>query len=342
MTNVSLIKELTTELESRWKQLWDASSSAHPFNSPQWFKACVQAFDIRDFNLFVCIGEREELHGVLPLVRMKKFGVNVLGSPGKKYLDKSTILARDKATTKSIMTETLQRDNLYLSELDNGSLDTVSELHALYEVASMNPFIALDGDPLRNLANRQRNYLQNMICRHEEKLEFQFNRRPDHNQLKTMFEMEVMSHKKKLGRDIFSNQEARNLFQSISALAPEHCSVSFLYFDGEPVAHIFGLIYKKTFLAYHMAYLEKFRKMIPGKILLYYLLNALKEAHFETFDFSRGSSILKNQFTKTSLLQYNVFISASASIRWYWRIILLFNKLEVKFKRLIKSVFFTK
>jgi hypothetical protein len=85
-----------------------------------------------------------------------------------------------------------------------------------------------------------------------------------------------------------------------------------------------------------MAYLEDYRKLVPGKVLLYFLLPELVERGFTLFDFSRGDSLLKRQFTQQKKIQYDIFISKKVIVNCYISCIFFINSVWLFAKKYIK------
>lgn len=343
MGKVQLVKSLDYDIKSKWNDLWLKSDYSHFFNSLEWFKICIKTFSITDFYLFLYISGAGDLKGLLPLVKSQKFGIKVLISPGERYLDKSTLLIAkpEKVIISELIKAASKYGNLYLPELPEAlMLDEFKGL--LTETSSINPYINLLLDPLVHISNKQRNSIINKIETNKNNLKFNFNMRPNRELMKTIFKLESKSFKKKKGHHIFNNKEAIDLFRNIVDYSPSNSSVNLLYFKNKPIAHMFGLIVGEGFMAYHMAYLEKYRKLVPGKILLFFLLPLLQKTNFKVFDFSRGESVLKSQFTSDYAVQYDLYYTINKIVKLYWITILLIKKLRVKLKLYLKVKFFRK
>ena len=81
MREISQRHSIDETFIKKWRKLWHESRTAHIFNTPEWFIASCEVYDIKHFTI-VTIIENDELLLVLPLVRKKIFGISVLASSG--------------------------------------------------------------------------------------------------------------------------------------------------------------------------------------------------------------------------------------------------------------------
>ena len=335
---IEVIKELNNNFVGKWHEVWENQQNIHFFNSPEWFISCLKTFNIKNYSIFV--GYRnEQIKIIWPVVKMRKFGINVLGSPGGKYLDKSSLLFvdNDLEIIEALVEKILKNANIYLVEINKEIKNNIVDLGItrLIWQASINPYISLDLEPFRFIKNKQRNEIRNKIKKHQNSFSFKLYVDNLDRYLETIFEIEKKSFKRKKGKHIFNKKIAKNLFSNIIS-KQGNVSISLLYFNNKPIAHMFGLICKKRFLGYHMAYLEGYRKLIPGKVLLYFLLLELVKRRFTLFDFSRGDSILKKQFTQQKKIQYDIFISKKVIVNFYISCIFFVNGIWLFAKKYIK------
>ena len=72
-------------------------------------------------DCFIFVGYRDgQIKIIWPAVKVKKFGVNFLGSPGGKYLDKNSLLFIDNdiEIIGALINKILENVNIYLAEID--------------------------------------------------------------------------------------------------------------------------------------------------------------------------------------------------------------------------------
>ena len=259
-------------------------------------------------------------------------------SPGQKYLDKNTLLlaSNNLNVLKGLINKVLENNNLYMAEIDKNTKKHIEKFNItnLIKPASVNPFIVLKPDPLRFLKSKQKNELLNKIKKND--ISIKLYRRNLEKYLKLIFQIEQKSYKRKKNRHIFNRSVARKLFRNIIDKYSDTL-VYFLYFNGKPIAHMMGFCYEKNFLEYHMAFLENFKKFTPGKILILLLLLDLQKKRFLLFDFSRGDSLLKQQFTQERKIQYDVYITKNRMADLYIFLLLTLEEYSLLCKLIIKK-----
>lgn len=333
MTSIhtKVYKNLDKIFISQWENMWEKSPHGHFFNSPKWFQICVETFNIKTFRIFATY-QHGELKAVLPLVKSKKFGISVFTSPGGRFLEKSNLLMSEKNTflINSLFTEIEKHGNLFLSEINTKLANHLEKIKpkSLISTISINPFIDLTEDPCRYLVKKQKNRILNRMKRFKPRLKHGHytNNLSDH--LKTIFEVEQKSTKSKNGKDLFSNTEARNLYQNILSIAPENVLIDILYYQEKPVVTMFGIIWKDKYLGFHTSYVAEFKNLLPGKILLHKMIYKLYRGGFKWFDFSRGHNALKKEFTPNFELQYDVYASSNILVRFWWQEINRLRKIK--------------
>lgn len=102
-----------------------------------------------------------------------------------------------------------------------------------------------------------------------------------------------------------------------------------LKYKEEYVTYGLGLVYKGTYLAYQTAFDKRFSRLSPGKVLLHYLLIDLKRKNYKKFDFARGYSLLKKEFTKKKSFQYDVYVVKNQAIYIYLKLINIMRRLHI-------------
>lgn len=314
-----------------WQILWNDSDCGHFFNSPKWFQICLETFKPKQYFIFATY-QNGELKAVLPLTKSKKFGITVLCSLGGKHLEKSSIfIADDNAQILSSMISKIEKKgNLFLSEVGEELAVGIEKIkpNVLNSTISINPYIGLYADPRRYLSKKQARQFNNLFNKYDSRLKHGHYKKNLKRYLNTVFNVELKSTKKLKGKDIFSDEIARKLYKNIIKIAPEHVIVDVLYFGNTPVVTMFGLNYKNKYLAFHTSYRLDYRKLNPGKILLYKMINKLHKEKFNFFDFSRGGHMLKREFTPNFKLQYDVYHSTKVFVRYWWGFINMLRRIK--------------
>jgi CelD/BcsL family acetyltransferase involved in cellulose biosynthesis len=323
MTSIKtkVYKKLSKDFFAEWEKIWENSPHGHFFNSPKWFLTCKKTFKIKSFLIFA-VYHQGELKAVLPLKKARRFGIPVYASCGGRYLEKSTLLMAEKnlSLLAGLFSEIEKYGNIFLSEADAVLAQNVGKIkpQSLISTISINPYIDLSDNPCRYLVKKQKGRILNRMKRFSPRLTHGHYSGNFHKHLKTVFEVEEKSAKRRSGRDLFSDSTAQKLFSNLIKDAPEHILIDILYYQGKPVVTMFGLTHKGKYLGFHTSYLEEFRNLLPGKILLHKMIYKLYRDGFKWFDFSRGHNALKKEFTPCFQLQYDVYYSKNAFTRFWW------------------------
>lgn len=329
--DIQIIRILDSEFIRKWSNLVNLSEHAHFFNTPQWFISCLDTYDINEYYIFTAYQE-DELVGVLPLIKERKFAAEVFASPGKRYLEKSSILVKSSSTyiLNKLISEVLKYGNIYLTEVSEEIAESLSinKKNGLLTLSSINPYIRLNENPLGTLADKQIKRINGKINNNFDNLKFCHLRNNLGIRLQSIFELEDKSSKKMAGKESFSNPAVRRLFTCLINYAKEFVVIDFVYFKNLPIVSSFGFVFKNRYLAYHTSFDNNFRSFIPGKLITYNMLTKLREEGVSLFDLGRGHNEFKNDFTKYYVFQYDFYYSKNPLIRLWWESINLARRLN--------------
>lgn len=348
---VKVLKTLDENFLREWEKLWSESLDSHFYNHPRWFLCCLEALGIENFLVFVFEKEKEMV-AIFPLVWDAKFGVRVLCSPGENNLDRSTLITKSfyPSLIREVFSQASKYGNLYFAEVSQKIIETLPEGNSIKIRASISPFLFLERDPLRFLSKKERNQIVNRYKRNKNHLVFKHHTENIDVHLQEVREVDSESSKKLKGLKTFSDSEKKKLL--IKVLAKRFLgsvSVDILYFNKKPIVYNVGYVSKRVFYLNDTGFIKEYSSLSPGKILLYLLLVTLKKEGFEVFDFTRGDSILKREFTRDKLTQYDFYYSESFLIKIWWKVAIFgvsFLKgnpyLYQTFCTLRKNIFFLK
>ncbi|MFC1625679.1 GNAT family N-acetyltransferase, partial [Patescibacteria group bacterium] len=141
--------------------------------------------------------------------------------------------------------------------------------------------------------------------------------------------------------------EFKKLCRNVIKYCTDIIRLDFIYYDSQPIVYSYGSVYQNCFLGIQTSYIQKYRKLGPGKMIIYLILNDLISKNINIFDFSTGHNAYKAQFTSTIKLQYNAYLSKSFVVNYYWRIvntarrlrqIFFHNKYDMDHKFLFKKI----
>lgn len=319
MYNIVTYHTVDENLLKRWHALWNASKEGHFFNSPEWFLVTCDVYNISQFTI-ITIEEDDELVLVLPLVTKKVFGISVLSSPGGKFVNKSSLLVKtlNKELINMLSTYLLTKGNFYLQELSSEIADAFcsGNRHLIKKAASINPYLPISPDPFMYLSSKNKSQIRGILRKNEKEITFK-SFTGDMDALETVFELDNRSSKKQQGKATFVTEQDKQFFRELLRKMPDNFVVDIVYHDNTAVVYGVGFIYKNIYHACNTAFDAHYRFLRPGKLLAHFRLKRLQEDKFDLIDFGRGNSMLKQELTKLSTIQYDVFY-ISSFVRKHW------------------------
>ncbi len=320
--SITIHTSLDEELLHEWQQLWNESHFATFHNSPTWFMACKQGLHLKDY-FFLVVKTDGRLEAIFPLIVERRFGISAICCPGERFVDKSTLLLKDndpKLIT-AIINHLTGMSNLYLEEFSKEMAELIlrNNKQVRKQEASINPYLPLESNPLRFMTNKMRNKIQNKIKRYQKSLTFQ-NYLGNSLGLEKAFEIDARSTKRQKGTSDLAGKEQKEFIHALLSVAGKNLTVDILSYEGVPVVYAIGLTYKKTYHAFQTAFDGNYAFLSPGKMLSFYIYDHLREKGYELFDYSRGVTVLKKEFTPLFAVQYDILFSKNMLVFYWWRL----------------------
>lgn len=336
-----IIHELGEKHENEWRALWERSKERHFFNSPNFFKACREAFHIKSYAIIFCYCNGA-LCGVLPLTKSRVFGVTAFMFPGNagNYTDKSPLLVEEysKNIINEILLSALKLGNLYLAELVESfkSLVKSEDFRFFIIPVSQSPIIFLSDktDVFKYMSSGQRRTLNRRLKRQKESISFRIE---GAEALEKVIFVEQGSYRPRYNVAFFNNENSTRFLLTIAKFFPNGLNIGVLYLENKPSATILGFTNEKTFYAYHMAFLEQYHRIGPGKMALYLMLEHLKKEGFANVDLLRGNSEIKRQFSNEVKIQYDAYLSKNRLVMIWWKLNFRIWKKLKQIKALIRK-----
>lgn len=124
--------------------------------------------------------------------------------------------------------------------------------------------------------------------------------------LPDVFRIEARSWKEAAGTSFLSDKGAGPFYEGLAYRAAERgwLRLYLLYVDGNPVAHLYGIVYKNEYLALKTSYDESAKSLSPGAALMAYALRDAFAQGYDAFDFlgveSRWKAELANETRRWS------------------------------------------
>ena len=321
---IKIYNKLDKKVLRKWKNLWNKSKYSHIFNSPAWFTAYCTAYDISDYKIVV-LSVNGEVKAILPLVKLRKYGIKVYTNPASFFSDKACILLdkKDAQHTRLILKKASTCGNVCLPEIEESLVKNLKlSSGIMFRPSSVNLTIPLNPDPLANLSNKQKNKIKNKYKRLASVLTFKEHKKADESILQKVFSINERSYKKlvKGYKDPFANDKDKLFFKLLNEKAPNNVVINFMCYKDTPIFYEIGFITQKVYYASQTAYLSEARSFMPGKLYLYWWLKKLQKNGLEIFDFGRGENVLKNEFANKSSEHIDLYFSNSYLTRLWWKV----------------------
>ncbi len=329
--DVKFVNKISPKVKREWNDLWKQSSQQNYFNSVHWMEANLLTFPNKNYLIFLFYNNKELL-AVVPTVKTRKFGVNVLSVPSPKYCEKSTILIKknDKLLLDQIFKQ-LSSYNLYITETAEWFAKCIKSSHpdSLIVVSSVNPFISLNQPLFAEVSNKQKNKIKNIFQKNKQNLRHEVEYGLQ-TKLEEIYKIDIKSTKAEKEYNIFSDKNFFRLFKNMINISPEFFVADIIYYKDKPIIYAISLIYKSTFHGYFTGYFGKYKKLNPGKLLVFFLLKRLQKEKYQIFDFGRGLNDFKQVFTSKFVLQYDIYLSNNPLVNQWFRWINFFRLCKIK------------
>ncbi|KKQ50791.1 MAG: hypothetical protein US67_C0001G0024 [Candidatus Woesebacteria bacterium GW2011_GWD1_38_10] len=309
--NIETKQTLDEKLKSDWIALWNRSDNANISNSPDWFEICNKTYKYKNIN-FVCAYCGKDLVGILPLRKEKFLFFEHYTTMGGRYTDKLELLTARNSTNllnKIILYAKKQFDNISLPESDfETAMYLANVWNAKYSCSSVTPYIPATDNYLEFLSRKHKKAMDHILKSHGDKLKFKIIGEKHLDYLDQIVRLERKSTKstKRIGTIKCAN-DIRFLRNIISKFNKNICLV-LLFYNGRLAAFRIGAGVKGVYYTFMTAYREFAREVIPGRLLLYYVLrNRLREG-ISKVDMLRGDNQIKRDYTPFMEYRFNVYL----------------------------------
>lgn len=341
---IEIHKSLSSKLMTDWEKIWLSSANAHIFNSPYWYKSCLQANPYSEMLILVCRSSsaNREIYGVLPLILGRKFGSNVYMSPGRKYLDKSTLfITEDKENVLTEIIYTLKTcGNFYLTEVNVEVMSTLKKMHMEvgFDQSSISRILPFETNPYRFYRRHNLKRLRISLTQYGKNLSVKKCVNNISGIVKILSEIENKSSKLSSHKAIFADSYFLKLLECIDNNYPDAIQTYILYYDNKPVCFKFGFKIARTFHSCNTAFDESFRWLRPGKLITLKIIDELVKDGIHTLDFSRGDNAFKSDFTDLTYNQYSIYYLKNSLSMFLWNLVYRVKRITLKQDRIIEEI----
>jgi CelD/BcsL family acetyltransferase involved in cellulose biosynthesis len=322
-----------------WEVLAERAPHAELFETPLWLSAWLDAY-WRDRPLaFLFAFSDERLVGLAPLLddREGLLGCpDCLVTPVNPHARRCSLLAEGDpgpvvAAVMSHLERTRRGARLRLRCCDGAApvVAAIQEHHPLSLIRPKEacPLIRLEGDWEGYLASRPR-HLRHELARKRKRLETEKDAKwislGDPAEVEAgmaeVLRIESTSWKHAEGTSIASEAGAAGFYSTLarSAAARGRLRLELLYLDGEPAAHILGIVFRGTYYALKTSYDEAYRQLSPGIVLFQHAIRRAFEERLAVFDFLGADARWKTELANAERAHVDACAFSPSAWRCRW------------------------
>ena len=319
---IEVKNEIEKQFAKQWKQLWQSAENANLYNSYEWFLTCLETDAVKEYEIHAFYKD-DKLIALLPLQQYKIFGVKVWGTLDKDHLlDTGFLIEKyDTSLIKFFFDNIFTKRNIYLQRVDTQATEMLHKKfpELFISLMSVNPIIKLTNDTFENASSSMKYQMRKLIRKNEKEIEFKMYNTNLEKHLEEIFVLQKKSSKNARSMDVFENEGNKKYYRSLTKNCKEFIRISFLYFNNLPIAYEYGCSYKKHYAGDQISFLQEYKKLSPGKLIVYLLLNYLKEKDVNELDMGGGISSYKMSFTNDYRVLYNIYYSQNKLTMFWWK-----------------------
>ncbi|HBI16754.1 MAG: hypothetical protein UR60_C0017G0005 [Candidatus Moranbacteria bacterium GW2011_GWF2_34_56] len=324
-------------LIKEWRDLWVELKSKCIFNSPGWFVAANKAFAYDQIRIITLRDKNSgELLGVLPLVKVRLYGIDSYTLPGIDFVDHYSLLIKrsDDLIIQQLIKSTL---SMYFVYIPGVLAETAKFLNSKNNSSSFilddNPYIKMR-DEFGVILDRRKK------SRHikRAKRDFGLIDLIIDNDKNTALENAIMiengSSKSKKGKNIFDDKKNQAFFKELIAEINDNLFIASLLFSDKPVAYNIGFVCNGVYACSQKAHIEEYNKYRPGEVMFLKFLEMIIKNHPSEVDIGRGVDSFKMGYANAIRKLYGVVLSPSSLKRFYF---IFVHRLREKTYKLLNS-----
>ena len=306
-------------IKSEWNNLVLADREATIFDSWEWLYSFWKIYGKEYFKPFIILVEKAgQIIGAaafrLDKLRLKFLDVNILNFLAQGIVSDYNNILSLKECKVSIVENIVNYiknkefwDVAVLSDIPDSVLvnkkliddlglkvqSSKSQVYYINLPKNWDSYYYSLGKKLKKNIRRCRNLLNR-----KGKLEYYFTNTPTVSEFRTFAKLHQM-RMHSLGRPgVFADSQVYKFHEQLINLKTKWVNLQFLLFNGEPIAGIYGFIFKKRFYCYLAGLDPKYSRYSVGTFLLSESIKYCINNNLEEYDFLRGVEKYKYRWTK--------------------------------------------
>ena len=325
-TEIKIYKDINSELKNIWSD-FEKRSYNHCFQSFSWLDYLISFHKKNDIYFLlqiILIKKNNKIVAIFPFWIINQFGLKVLRWIGNDYSDyNGPIISKDFYYNKN---DFLDDFNLIKKKLD--TFDVIYFERQSSNILKLeNPFFFY----LRNLNITKTYFIElnnKSYNRKFIKKDFSFFHSDNilyyKKYINIILDLKILKFNKKITLKK-NNIYQKSFYNGLSNIESDSLKIflSLLKFENQELSYNFGIMYKNYFYYLIPAYRNFLKKISPGKILLYKILDWCFVNNINVLDFGQGEETYKKRFTdKYNYIGYYNYINTYKGYLFFIIIIL--------------------
>lgn len=317
---IIVYKKFDEKLYMDWLYLWKRSTFANYANSPQWFKASLETFNYTKYTL-ITIYEQDMLVGIVPLVKVKVYGISLYTAAPLTYIYGVPFLAdlHNQQLLTLLLNKITSLGPVFLANIPEFFVEKLQKKERNIRIVkqAINYYLPLVLDDTGDVQVKNKKKFLHKIKRTAEKFTFKSFDGNSSKGIQTVFSIDSQSRKHSRGYNAFSTKDAKKFYELLAKYFKSHVRINILYFNEMPIAYEIGFAVGQTYYGNQIAFVDEYRQYSPGKLIVVKLLDYLATKGFKKIDFGSGDNGVKRMLTEDSQQLYQVMLSNNFFIKRY-------------------------
>ena len=337
-TEIVVYKDINSELKNIWLEL-EKRSHNHCFQSLSWIFYLISFFKKNNifFLLQVIVVKKDtEVVAIFPFWIINLFGFKVLQWIGNDFSDyNGPILSNDYYLN----------ETEFLKDFDSikKKIEKFDVIYFERQPSSIfkfkNPFFLYlkNSNILRTYFIIANNKSYNTTASKKDFIFFHSDNILDYKKyINIILDLKILKSNKKffLKRN---NNFQKKFYNELTNVEFDNLKIytSVLKFENQELSYNFGILYKNYFYYLIPAYIRYFKKISPGKVLLYKILDWCFKTNINVLDFGQGEEDYKKKLTdKYNYIGYYYYINSYKG--YLFLIIIILKKINLLIQKLFR------
>lgn len=333
-----IYSDLSDNLFEEWETFWMDNKSECIFNSPGWFISARKAFGYKKIRIVAVRDEKNgQLLGLIPLVSLRLYGINLYTLPAIEFIDHFSLLMTGQgAIPRKLLEGLLSLGLVYIPGILEEDANLLSSQgSSSFFILDDNPYIKMcnEFDIVLKNRNKKSRHIKRAMKRFGS-VELVMANIDKHIALDNAIMIEKNSSKSKKGKNTFDEKKNQIFFKELVEKIGDNLFIASLLFSQEPIAYNIGFVCNNVYACSQKAHIEKYNKYRPGEVMFLKFLEIAVQNNPIEIDIGRGIDSFKMGYANAIRKLYGVVVSRSVLRRFYF---ISIHKIRDRLYKLIGS-----